>query len=228
MTVITLTFDNGPDPEVTPVVLDTLNRHDIRSTFFVLGDKLRERRKLAERAHAEGHWIGNHTYNHIVPLGMSSESIASSEISRTQNLIGDLSHERRFFRPFGGGGKLDQRLLNREALEHLVRGRYTCVLWNVVPEDWIYPEGWVARALDQCFAQPHAVIVLHDLPTRAMDDLDRFILTARDRGAVFQQDFPDSCIPLERGRLVRPIEPYLSEERFVIGQTTGLHQQSAS
>lgn len=228
MTVITLTFDNGPDPEVTPVVLDTLSRHDIRSTFFVLGDKLRERRKLAERAHAEGHWIGNHTYNHIVPLGMSSESIASSEISRTQDLIGDLAHERRFFRPFGGGGKLDQRLLNREALDYLVQERFTCVLWNVVPEDWIYPEGWVARALDQCFALPHAVLVLHDLPTRAMDDLDRFILTAKERGATFQQDFPESCILLERGRLVRPIEPYLSEQRFVIGQATGLHRQSAS
>jgi peptidoglycan-N-acetylglucosamine deacetylase len=214
MTIITTTFDNGPDPEVTPLVLDTLRRHDIKSTFFVLGDKLRDRRKMTERAHAEGHWVGNHTYNHIVPLGMSSErGIASSEIVRTEELIGDLAHERRFFRPFGGGGQLDQRLLNREALEQLVRGRYTCVLWNVIPQDWIYPEGWVDRALDLCFAQTHALIVLHDLPTGAMADLGRFIQTAKDRGAVFQQDFPQSCVPLERGRIVGPIEPYLTEEQ---------------
>jgi peptidoglycan/xylan/chitin deacetylase (PgdA/CDA1 family) len=214
MTVITITFDNGPDPEVTPLVLDSLRRHDIRSTFFVLGDKLRDRRRLAERAHAEGHWIGNHTYNHIVPLGMSSESgIASSEIARTQDLIGDLAHERRFFRPFGGGGMLDQRLLNREALKHLVEGRYTCVLWNVIPQDWVYPEGWVDRAIELCFAQEHALMVVHDLSTGAMADLDRFIGTAKDRGAVFQQDFPEDCVPLERGRLVRPIEPYLTEEQ---------------
>jgi peptidoglycan/xylan/chitin deacetylase (PgdA/CDA1 family) len=214
MTVITITFDNGPDPEVTPLVLDTLRRHDIRSTFFVLGDKLRDRRRLAERAHAEGHWIGNHTYNHIVPLGMSSESgIASSEIRRTQELIGDLAHERRFFRPFGGGGMLDQRLLNREALKYLVEGRYTCVLWNVIPQDWVYPEGWVDRAVELCFAQEHALMVVHDLSTGAMADLDRFIGTAKDRGAVFQQDFPADCVPLERGRLVRPIEPYLTEEQ---------------
>ena len=214
MTIITITFDNGPDPEVTPLVLDTLRRHDIRSTFFVLGDKLRDRRRLAERAHAEGHWIGNHTYNHIVPLGMSSESgIASSEIARTQALIGDLAHERRFFRPFGGGGMLDQRLLNREALKHLVEGRYTCVLWNVIPQDWVYPEGWVDRAIDLCFAQEHALMVVHDLSTGAMADLDRFIGTAKDRGAVFQQDFPEDCVVLERGRLVRPIEPYLTEEQ---------------
>jgi peptidoglycan-N-acetylglucosamine deacetylase len=223
MTVISTSFDNGPDPEVTPVVLDTLHRHGIKSTFFVLGDKLRDRRKLTERAHAEGHWVGNHTYNHAVPLGMSPESgIASSEILRTQDLIGDLAHERRFFRPLGGG-MLDRRLLNREALDHLVQGRYTCVLWNVIPRDWVDPEGWVERALDLCFSQAHALMVLHDLPTGAMADLDRFILMAKDRGAVFQQDFPESCVPLERGRLVGPIEPYLTEERFGIGQTPRAH-----
>jgi len=214
MTIISTSFDNGPDPDVTPLVLDTLYRHDISSTFFVLGDKLRDRRKLIERAHGEGHWIGNHTYNHIVPLGISAESgIASSEIARTQDLIGDLAHERRFFRPLGGGGggQLDQRLLNCEALVHLVQGRYTCVLWNVIPEDWAYPEGWVERALKLCFAEEHALIVLHDLPTGAMTALDRFIWAAKDRGAVFQQDFPNSCIPVEQGRIVRPIEAYLTE-----------------
>src|ERR1700737_3948330 len=105
MTIISTSFDNGPDPDVTPLVLDTLHRHDIKSTFFVIGDKLRDRRKLAERAFAEGHWIGNHTYNHVVPLGMSAESgIATSEIARTQSLIGALAHKRRFFRPLGVGG----------------------------------------------------------------------------------------------------------------------------
>ncbi|MDB5361205.1 MAG: polysaccharide deacetylase family protein [Rhodospirillales bacterium] len=213
MPIITMSFDNGPDPDVTPHVLDTLRRHDIRSTFFVLGDKLRDRRALVERAHAEGHWIGNHTYNHLVPLGMSAEAdMASGEIARTQELIGELAHERRFFRPLGGGGggHLDQRLLNDEALRTLVQGRYTCVLWNVVPEDWAYPEGWVERALRLCFEIEHAVIVLHDLPTGAMARLDHFLCAAEDRGAIFQQDFPDACVPVERGRISGPIEPYVA------------------
>jgi peptidoglycan/xylan/chitin deacetylase (PgdA/CDA1 family) len=213
MPIITTSFDNGPDPDVTPHVLDTLRRHGIRSTFFVLGDKLRDRRGLVERARAEGHWIGNHTYNHLVPLGMSAEAgMASGEIMRTQELIGELAHERRFFRPpgGGGGGQLDQRLLNDEALKTLVQGRYTCVLWNVIPEDWAYPEGWVERALRLCFEIEHALIVLHDLPTGAMAGLDRFLCTAEDRGAVFQQDFPDACVPVERGRISGPIEPYVA------------------
>jgi peptidoglycan-N-acetylglucosamine deacetylase len=212
MTIITTSFDNGPDPDVTPLVLDTLRRHDIKSSFFVIGERLRDRRKLAERAHAEGHWIGNHTYNHLFPLGLCAEpGMAAAEIDLTQDLIGDLAHERRFFRPLGGGGQLDQRLLNREALQCLQAGGYTCVLWNVVPEDWAYPEGWLDKALKLCFAQEHALIVVHDLPTGAMAALDRFIHMAKDRGAVFQQEFPDSCIPVERGRITGAVEPYLTE-----------------
>jgi peptidoglycan/xylan/chitin deacetylase (PgdA/CDA1 family) len=213
MTTITMTFDNGPDPDVTPEVLDTLRRHDIKSTFFVLGDKLRDRRKLAERARAEGHWIGNHTFNHIVPLGMSAENgTAVSEIALTQALISDLAHERRFFRPFGDGGLLDRRLLNREALDYLCREASTCVLWNVIPEDWARPETWVERALALCFEKEHAALVLHDLPTGAMGGLDRFISLAKELGATFQQNFPEDCVPIERGTMTQAIDAYVTED----------------
>jgi peptidoglycan-N-acetylglucosamine deacetylase len=211
MTTITLSFDNGPDPEVTPLVLETLRNHDIRSSFFVLGDKLRDRRRLSEMVHAEGHWIGNHTYNHIVPLGSSVESgFAAAEIRRTQELIGDLAHDRKFFRPYGGGGIIDRRLLNAEALHHLEIEGFTCVLWNVIPQDWVYPEGWVERALEMSFARQHALIVLHDLPTGAMNKLDQFIHAAKDRGASFEQDFPISCTPIERGKIVGPIDELIT------------------
>jgi peptidoglycan/xylan/chitin deacetylase (PgdA/CDA1 family) len=211
MTTITLSFDNGPDPEVTPLVLKTLRHHDIRSSFFVLGDKLRDRRRLSEMAHGEGHWIGNHTYNHIIPLGSSAEiGFAAAEIARTQDLIGNLAHERCFFRPNGGGGIIDHRLLNGEALLHLERGAFTCVLWNVIPKDWIYPQGWVERALGLCFSREHALIVLHDLPTGAMNRLNEFIQGAKERGAIFEQDFPENCIPIEQGRIVSPIEKFIS------------------
>ena len=71
MSDLTLTFDNGPEPSVTPLVLDVLARHGVVSTFFVIGCKLLDptARACAERAHAEGHWIGNHTWTHSRPLG---------------------------------------------------------------------------------------------------------------------------------------------------------------
>lgn len=218
MTIITLTFDNGPDPDVTPQVLDTLRRHEVKATFFVLGDKMRDRRALAQRAHAEGHWIGNHTYNHQVPLGLAAErGLAISEIERTQALIGQLAHPRRFFRPFGGGGVLDRRLLNREALRYLCQHSFTCVLWNVIPRDWARPNHWVEHGLDLSLALPHAVVVLHDLSTGAMRHLDRFIATAKDRGAVFEQDFPRTCVPIERGTLTAAMDAYVSEDEQRVG-----------
>jgi peptidoglycan-N-acetylglucosamine deacetylase len=211
MAAITLTFDNGPEPAATPHVLDTLRRHGLKATFFVLGRKLVEHRALAARAHDEGHWIGNHTFNHAVPFGLMIEKgAAADEIARTEELIGNLAHERRFFRPYGGGGLLDKRLLNREARDYLAGHGYTIVLWNAIPEDWRAPEGWVARALEQCFAQDETLIVLHDLPTGAMSHLDRFIGTAQDRGAVFRQEFPAGCVPMIEGRVVQPLDIYLS------------------
>src|SRR3974390_1283879 len=107
---LTLSFDNGPEPDVTPQVLDTLARRGIKTTFFVIGEKLADpaRRRLAERAHGEGHWIGNHTYTHSLPLGLQRDpDAARHEIARTQGAIGDLAHLQRWFRPFGGGGNLD-------------------------------------------------------------------------------------------------------------------------
>ncbi len=73
---LTLTFDNGPEPGVTPRVLDVLRERGIKTTFFVIGEKLgdRERRRLAARAHDEGHWIGNHTFTHSIPLGQQHDT----------------------------------------------------------------------------------------------------------------------------------------------------------
>lgn len=210
MTTITLTFDNGPDPEATPLVLKTLKKHGVKSTFFVIGEKLRDRRYLSEMAQADGHWIGNHTYTHLMPLGQCREDgVAAREIARTDTLLGDLAHSRMFFRPSGNGGDLASGLLNKEALGHLQSAGHTCVIWNAVPEDWAYPTGWVSRAVELCFAREHSVLVLHDLPTGAMQHLDDFLALAGERGATFTQEFPSECVLLESGTIVQDVQPYL-------------------
>ncbi len=211
---ITLTFDNGPDPEVTPFVLDTLARHDIKATFFVIGEKLRDsaRRRLCERAHAEGHWIGNHTFNHLTPLGLSRyRNTHLLEIARTQDLIGALAHPSKLFRPFGGGGHLNSSLLNTHCLDYLVKEKFTCVLWNSVPRDWENPEGWVDEAVRQYRNEAWPLVVLHDLQTEAMSQLDIYISRMKDEGATFVQDFPPDQVPIRDGNIVLPIDNYVTQ-----------------
>ena len=207
---LTLSFDNGPTPEVTPHVLDVLCRHRVKSTFFVIGQKVAQQKALAERAHAEGHWIGNHTWSHSVPFGLMAPNAAISEFDRTQQAIGSLLHHHRFFRPYGQGGNLDNRLLSRAVLEHLARETATIVLWSALPRDWQDADGWVERALAQIAAQPWSLMVLHDLPTGAMRHLDRFLGLVADRGGRIRQDFPPDCLPMIDGRLTQPLDRYLA------------------
>lgn len=208
---LTLTFDNGPEPDATPGVLDVLGRHSVLATFFVIGRKLHAHRALAERAHAEGHWIGNHSWSHSVPFGERAEmDTGEREIGRTQDEIGTLAHPHRWFRPYGGGGNLDRRLLNMPALEFLIAGKFTCVTWNAIPRDWDDPEGWVERALAQCRAQPWTLMVLHDLPSGAMRRLDEFLDRAVRAGGRLRQDFPPDCVPIADGIVVRPVEDYVT------------------
>jgi peptidoglycan/xylan/chitin deacetylase (PgdA/CDA1 family) len=210
---LTLTFDNGPDAAVTPLVLDVLARRGVRATFFVMGKKLAEPalHRLAARAHAEGHWIGNHTWSHAGPLGRQPGPVAEAEIGRTEALIGALAHPDKLFRPQGGGGMIGPQLFKPSVVNWLAERRYTCVLWNAIPGDWKDPGGWMETALAQCRAQPWTLMVLHDIDTGAMARLDRFLGAAADAGARLRQDFPPDCVPMLRGEVVRPMDGYVSD-----------------
>jgi peptidoglycan/xylan/chitin deacetylase (PgdA/CDA1 family) len=205
---VTLTFDNGPT-RVTAQVLDVLAERGLPATFFVVGDQLRRpgARALAERALAEGHRIGNHSLTHSTPLGVRDDPAeAAREIDEMQALLGDLVRGERFFRPFGGGGIIDPNLLGRHALERLVKGEYTCVLWNSVPRDWEHPSHWPDTCLADVATREWSVVVLHDLPTGAMDRLPAFLdsLGARDIEVV--HELPDDCVPLRLGRPTRGLD----------------------
>lgn len=210
---LTLSFDNGPTHETTGFVLDTLAARDIRTTFFVVGQRAAAPGALAicARAHEAGHWIGNHTWTHSIPLGLRDEpDIVETEIARTQRLIAPFVHPNKWFRPFGGGGNLDARLLSKSVLAHLQAEHFSCVLWNAIPRDWVDIDGWVETALAQIAAQDWTLMVLHDLPTGAMRHLPRFLDAVRERGVTIRQDFPPSCVPLRDGVVVQPMQSFVA------------------
>lgn len=179
---VTLTFDNGPDPSATQFVLRELRARNIKSTFFLMGHKLAARGGLdiAREIHAEGHWLGNHTFSHDVPLGLDARpGHEDTEIGATQRLLGELAHPDRFFRPHGKGA-LGPHLVSRQVLEYLKAQRYTLLILHEM--------------------------YLQDM----RETLLRFLDQLQAQGCDFEQEFPDDCIPLHSGCLRRDISGWVS------------------
>jgi peptidoglycan/xylan/chitin deacetylase (PgdA/CDA1 family) len=208
---LTLTFDNGPEPKVTPAVLDCLARHHIKSTFFVMGRKAvtPEGVPLVRRASEEGHWIGNHTFTHSAPLGRLDGAAALDDFDKAERALEWLRQPRKLFRP-PGSGELGKHLLLPAVVERLKAGGYSCVLWNSVPRDWLDPEGWLERALADCRSRDWTLLVLHDLPTGAMAHLEEFITRLEHLGVEITQEFPPDCVPILDGKVVLPLDAYVN------------------
>jgi peptidoglycan/xylan/chitin deacetylase (PgdA/CDA1 family) len=211
---IALSFDNGPDPDVTPAVLDVLRDRAVPAQFYVLGKHLAGAggRRLIERARDAGHAIGNHSFSHAVPLGQDARpDAAEAEIGATDALLTPLVPGPRRFRPYGGGGTLGKHLLSRRAVDYLVAHGHSCILWNSVPRDWIDPEGWPARALADCATRPHTLLVLHDVPNACLAGLAGFIDAARAAGFDLVGDVPPACAPIVDGRIVGAIDELVAD-----------------
>ena len=206
---ITLTFDNGPDTAVTPLVLDELDRTGLPATFLAVGERLEDNdaRATLRRASDAGHRIGNHTYSHPRPLGALDPAAAVREIARTDELLGDLLDADRLFRPSAGGGRLAPGVFSEAVVEHLRSHGHTVLLWNVVCEDWRRPDGsWVELAFERMAAVDWALLVLHDIAGGAMSHLGRFLDEVEARGIDVVAEFPDELVPIRGGEIRHSVD----------------------
>lgn len=122
--VVYLTFDDGPIPEVTPALLDILREADVKATFFMVADNVRKYPKLAERVVAEGHRVGNHTFNHF-----RGTKYSTAEYMANVAKAAEILPKTNLFRPPYG------RLRFAEKRALLMQG-YTIVLWDVLTHDY--------------------------------------------------------------------------------------------
>jgi peptidoglycan/xylan/chitin deacetylase (PgdA/CDA1 family) len=152
------------------------------------------------------HRVGNHSLTHGRPLGELPEEQTVAEIATAHDVLREFTGESFLFRPWGTEGQLDRRCLNRTAVEYLVSGEHTCVLWNSVPRDWADPVGWVDRALTDVGTREHTVVVIHDVPSGAMRGLPRFLDELDREGVAVTDELPDECVPIVGGRLVGALD----------------------
>ena len=206
---VTITFDNGPTPGVTDQVLDILAERSLRAIFFVVANRVdgdAAARALLTRMVGDCHRVGNHSLTHGRPLGELREQETIAEIATARDILREFTGENFLFRPWGTEGQLDRRCLNRTAVNYLVSGKHTCVLWNSVPRDWADPVGWIDRALADVRAREHTLVVVHDLPSGAMDGLPRFLDELERNGVTVTAELPTECVPIVDGHIVSPVD----------------------
>jgi hypothetical protein len=133
---------------------------------------------------------------------------ARQEIEEAQELIGELAHADKLFRPMGGGGLIGPHLLSRAAQQILQAGRYTCVLWSSVPGDWKDQDGWVDQCMSDIEKRDWSVVALHDVKNSCLPRLSEFLDRADVFGIEFRQDFPDDVVMMRRGE---PVSPLISQ-----------------
>lgn len=165
---LALTFDDGPNPAVTPQLLDLLDQYQVRATFFLIGRFVRACPKLARETAARGHSLGNHTDSHRSLVWMSRSRIAE-ELNRCQQSIAEAAgNVPRWLRPpFGFRGP---------QLDAVVRRQGLCgvVMWSVLAFDWKpQPAARVIerlrRAASGAGRRRHGeILVLHDGDHRAL------------------------------------------------------------
>jgi peptidoglycan/xylan/chitin deacetylase (PgdA/CDA1 family) len=117
--LVALTIDDGPDPEVTPRVLELLAAHDVRATFFCIGERVVRYPQLARLITGQGHAIGNHSYGHSLRFPLLGPGTIAREIARAQEaIVTTTGHIPQFFRaPAGLRNVFLQPLLARANLQ---------------------------------------------------------------------------------------------------------------
>jgi peptidoglycan/xylan/chitin deacetylase (PgdA/CDA1 family) len=144
-----LTFDDGPSPEVTPWVLDQLDRFGAKATFFCLGKNAEMYPDLYKEVISRGHATGNHSYSHLKGWGMETDTYI-----RDVDMAAGFIDSNLFRPPYGRIGPRQAKMLSE---------RYKIIMWNVLSQDY-------SRSLSgkRCaknvikHLRPGAIVVFHD------------------------------------------------------------------
>jgi peptidoglycan-N-acetylglucosamine deacetylase len=128
--VLALTYDDGPNDPWTMKMLEMLDKHQVQATFFMLGQRVRERPEIARAVSAAGHAIGNHSFTHP-NLVFASEAKLRSELDESSKAIEEATGERPFlFRPPFGGRRPGTFRVVEELKMFPVMWRVTCFDWS--------------------------------------------------------------------------------------------------
>lgn len=205
---VVLTFDDGPD-KLTPGLLDTLKKHKVRATFFVVGKMAVKGREILERMKREGHIVASHSWSHPnFPKTAVSEQF--KQIDDTEKEIAATAAKPKLYRfPYGAG--------TCDAWDHLITKKYGVVGWHVDSCDWAFNKtgevdekaaricnvapgnraSYFHHVIDSVEASRGGIILFHDaFRTRTIPQMESIIVELKNRGYAFanldDREFRDS------------------------------------
>lgn len=174
---IALTFDDGPAPE-TKALLDLLAEKQVRATFFVIGARAAEYPGTLRRMVAEGHVVGNHTYNHADLAKLSADGVRRELTRGNAAIARAIGGSPRLMRPPFGSSNATVRRVARDL-------GLTPVLWSVDPLDWSDRDAGVVARRVVARAAPGGIILSHDIYPSTRKAYARIIDRLRAKGFVF-------------------------------------------
>jgi len=152
-----LTFDDGPNPEYTPQILEILEKNNAKATFFVVGEFVNYHPQIVRQIVEAGHEIGNHTFSHPDLRDLSEDQI-QDEIERTESVISAITGSRSaLFRPTYG-------LYDSSTVSLVERLGYRFVTWS----DGLYTRDWELRGVDvlintiMTYSKNGSIVLVHD------------------------------------------------------------------
>ncbi|MEI8309624.1 MAG: polysaccharide deacetylase family protein [Verrucomicrobiota bacterium] len=176
---IALTFDDGPHPTLTPKLLDILKEKGVKATFFVLGQCVAANPAVLQRAAAEGHEIGNHSWDHkALPKGGGAG--VASEIDQTNAAIQSATGKKPTLvrPPYGATTASITKRLNEEY-------GLKVIMWDVDPLDWKVRNSAHVKAEILKSTKPGSIVLSHDIHPTTVDAMAETIDALKEKGFKF-------------------------------------------
>lgn len=173
--VVALTFDDGPNPETTRKILETLKKYNAKATFFMLGSRVSFYPEVVKEIKEDGHELGNHTWTHS-DLTKATVGKITSEINNTSNAIEKASGSKpTVFRPPYG------------AVNKTVRSQTSLpvILWDVDTLDWKYRDAKHLLEHVKTHVKDGSIVLMHDIHASTADGLDDVLAYLQSEGYTF-------------------------------------------
>lgn len=169
-----LTFDDGPDPERTPLLIEQLAAHAVQATFFMIGESAERHASLARRVAAAGHAIGYHSHSHP-HMRKLRPAMQRAELEGVEKLQGVLGAPVRLYRPPYGELTLTQMTWCRSAAMPLV-------MWSVDSDDSFTEDAATIAERTATATRDGDIILLHDDTTSAISAVPLLLRRLREQG----------------------------------------------